>query len=91
MGSFRNESPPRDPKIAYKGSKNAAKAVKGQCHEIFYFWFFSWISFPQTAEYTIRAVSNFLENSREIFAAQGAPPVSLTPVVNGKNFQSEKF
>jgi hypothetical protein len=23
----------------------------------------------------------------EIFAAQGAPPVSLTPVANGKNFQ----
>jgi hypothetical protein len=30
VGSFRNESAPRDPKIAYKGSKNAAKAVKGQ-------------------------------------------------------------
>jgi hypothetical protein len=27
----------------------------------------------------------------EIFAAQGAPPVSLTPVANGKNLQSEKF
>ncbi len=24
----------------------------------------------------------------EIFAAQGAPPVSLTPVANGKNLQS---
>jgi hypothetical protein len=38
--------------------------LKGQCHEIFCFWFFSWISFPQAPEYTIRAVSNFLENSR---------------------------
>ncbi len=27
----------------------------------------------------------------EIFAAQGAPPVSLTPVANGKNLQTEKF
>jgi hypothetical protein len=27
----------------------------------------------------------------EIFAAQGAPPVSLTPVANGKNLQIEKF
>jgi hypothetical protein len=27
----------------------------------------------------------------EIFAAQGAPPVSLTPVAIGKNLQSEKF
>ncbi len=26
-----------------------------------------------------------------VFAAQGAPPVSLTPVANGKNLQSEKF
>ncbi len=37
---------------------------KGQCHEIFDFWFFSWISFPQAPEYTIWAVSNFFENSR---------------------------
>jgi hypothetical protein len=27
----------------------------------------------------------------EILPAQGAPPVWLTPVANGKNFQSEKF
>jgi hypothetical protein len=27
----------------------------------------------------------------EIFAAQGAPPVSLTPVANEKNLQPEKF
>ncbi len=38
--------------------------LKGQCHEIFCFWFFSWISFPQAPEYTIRAVSNFFKNSR---------------------------
>ncbi len=37
---------------------------KGQCHEIFCFWFFSWISFPPAPEYPIRTVSNFLENSR---------------------------
>ncbi len=40
------------------------KRLKGQCHEIFDFWFFSWISFPQAPEYTIRDVSNFFENSR---------------------------
>ncbi len=34
--------------------------LKGQFHEIFDFWFFSGISF---SEYTIRAVSNFFENS----------------------------
>ncbi len=38
--------------------------LKGQCHEIFCFWFFSWISFPPAPEYPIRTVSNFFENSR---------------------------
>ncbi len=31
---------------------------------IFCFWFFSWISFLQASDYTIRVVSNFCENSR---------------------------
>ncbi len=44
---------------------------------------FPWISLPQTPEYLIRAVS--------IFAAQGAPPVTLTTVANGKNLHLEKF
>ncbi len=44
--------------------KNPVQNLKGQWHEIFDFWFFSWISFPQAPEYTIRAVSNFFENSR---------------------------
>ncbi len=39
-------------------------ALKGQCHEIFCFCFFSWISFPQASDYNIRAVLNFFENSR---------------------------
>ncbi len=38
--------------------------LKGQCHEIFCFWFFSWISFPPAPEYYIKTVSNFFENSR---------------------------
>ncbi len=37
--------------------------LKGQCHEIFCFWLFSWISFPQASDYTIRVVTNFFENS----------------------------
>jgi hypothetical protein len=37
--------------------------LKGQCHEIFGFWFFSWISFPPAPEYTIKTVSNFFKNS----------------------------
>jgi hypothetical protein len=38
--------------------------LKRQFHEIFDFWFFSWISFPQASEYTNTAISIFLENSR---------------------------
>ena len=38
--------------------------LKGQCHKIFDFWFFSWISFPQASEYTTTTISNFFEHSR---------------------------
>ncbi len=37
--------------------------LKGQCHEIFCFWFFSWISFPPAPEYPFTTLSNFFENS----------------------------
>jgi hypothetical protein len=53
-------------------------ALKGQCHEIFDFWFF---------QESVSLKPKFAE----IFAAQGAPPVSLTPMANGKNLQTEKF
>jgi hypothetical protein len=46
---------------------------------------------PQAHEYPMSADSNCFGKLAEIFAAQGAPPVSLTLVVNGKNLQSEKF
>ncbi len=38
--------------------------LKGECHEIFDFRFFSWISFPPASEYPIRTISNLFENSR---------------------------
>jgi len=38
--------------------------LKGQCHKIFCFWFFSWICFPPAPEYSIKTISNFFENSR---------------------------
>ncbi len=45
--------------------RSAAKTpLKGQCHEIFCFWFFSWISFPQAPEYSIKTISNFFEKSQ---------------------------
>ncbi len=45
-------------------AKYTGCSLKGQCHEIFCFWFFSWISFPPAPEYSIKTVSNFFENSR---------------------------
>jgi hypothetical protein len=48
----------------YWAQTNICINLKGQCHEIFDFWFISWISFPQAPEYNIRVVSNFFENSR---------------------------
>ncbi len=38
--------------------------LKGQCHEISNFRFFSGISFPQVPEYTIKAISNFFSKIR---------------------------
>ncbi len=38
--------------------------LKGQCHEIFCFRFFSWITFPQAPDNNIRFISIFFDNSR---------------------------
>ncbi len=38
--------------------------LKGECREIFCFWFFSWIIFPHASDNSIRVILNFLENSR---------------------------
>ncbi len=38
--------------------------LKGQCQEIFRFWFFSSISFPPSPKYPIKTVLNFFEHSR---------------------------
>jgi len=54
-------------------SRKLALNLKGQYHEIFYFWFFHESFFSQAPEYTIRAVSMFFSKSAGIFAAQGAP------------------
>ncbi len=64
--------------------------LKGQCHGIFDFRLFFMNQFPHALEYPIRAVSNFFSKIAEIFAAQGAPSVSMTLVANRKNFQPEK-
>jgi hypothetical protein len=38
--------------------------------------------FPPSPEYPIRTVSNFFRKFAEIYASQGAPPVSTTPAAN---------
>jgi hypothetical protein len=68
--------------------------LKGQCHEIFDFWYFSLISFPQAQPLSVplgpfRIFSKTRGDT--VFAAQGLPPVSLTPVANAKNLQSKKL
>jgi hypothetical protein len=42
-------------------------------------------------EYLSTAISNFFRKFAEIFTAQGAPPVSTTPVANGKIFKQKNF
>ncbi len=56
-------------KCTGNSSKTSKDFLKGQCHEIFCFWFFSWISFPPAPEYRI-LLSPF----------QGAPLSSTTPL-----------
>ncbi len=56
--------------------------LKGQCHEIFCFWFFSWISPPPAPEYPIRTVTNFFENSRRHSQIKVHPPFWTTPVAD---------
>ena len=58
--------------------------LKGTVSRDFCFWFFSWISFPQASDYTIRAVSNFFEISRRFSQLKVWKK-------NGKNLQAEKF
>ncbi len=65
--------------------------LKGQCHEIFDFRFFCMNQFPPSLWDYHSGHFKFFRKAEEIFAAQGAPPVSLTPVANEKKIQSEKF
>ncbi len=66
------------------------RVLKGTVPWDFDFSFFSWISFCQAPEYTIRAVSIFLQKFAEMFGAQGTMPVSLTLVATGKNLSIRK-
>ncbi len=36
--------------------------LKGLCHEIFCFWFFPWLIFPQASDNSIRIISNIVKH-----------------------------
>jgi hypothetical protein len=54
---------------------DGAQYLKGQCHEIFCFRFFSRIIFPQARENNVRVILNFFRKFAEIFGYQVAPQV----------------
>jgi hypothetical protein len=56
--------------------------IKGTVSRDFLLLVFFMYQFPPAPEYTINTVSNCFEKLAEIFASQGAPPVSTTPVAN---------
>ncbi len=55
--------------------------LKGQCHKIFCFRFFSWIIFPQAPENNTKVISNFFKNSWKYLQVKGTTG-SMTPVAN---------
>ncbi len=57
-------------------------SLKGQCHEIVWFWFFSWISSPPPPQSMTFRPFRIFSKFAKIFESQGAPPVSTTPVAN---------
>ncbi len=64
--------------------------LKGQCHKIFDFRFFHESVSPKHLSIPLGPF-RFLRKFAEIFVAQGAPTVSLTPVADEKSLQSENF
>ncbi len=57
------------------------KDIKGQCHEIFCFWFFHESVSPKPLSIPFGPFQ-FFRKFVEIFAAQGLPPVPTTPEAN---------
>ncbi len=47
--------------FVYQKCRFFSQTLKGQCHEIFCFRFFSWISFPQPQSIPLRPFRNFVE------------------------------
>ena len=62
--------------------------LKGQCHEVFCFRFYSWITFPQAPEYIIRVVSNFFENSRRNSQLKVCHRWQMQKIFNNKKYST---
>ncbi len=56
--------------------------LKGQCHEIFYLWFFSSNNFSWPQKTRLVTISIFFEYSRRYSIISGASPVSTTPAMH---------
>ncbi len=56
--------------------------LKGQCHEIFCFWFFFMNQFPPSPRVSHEGRFKVFWKFAEIFTSQGAPPVSMTSAAN---------
>ncbi len=65
--------------------------IKGQCQEIFDFMFFHVSCFHQFPPKPQSIPLGQFRKFSEIFAAQGAQPVSLTLLANGKIFNHKSF
>ncbi len=63
-----------------------SNAFKGTVSRDFRLLVFSWISFPQAPEYTIVAISNFLENSRRYSRLQVHHQWQMEKTFKQKNF-----
>ncbi len=77
-----------------------AHVLKGQCHEIFCFRFFSWITFPQAPDNNTRVISNFSKiqgDIRKSMCTTGVndtggklPPVSMSRVAKCHRYQRHR-
>jgi hypothetical protein len=74
-----------------KPSQKSLSRIKGTVSRDFRLLVFFMNQFPPSIWVYHYGHFDFFRKFAEIFAAQDAPPVSRTPVANGKNLQAEKF
>jgi hypothetical protein len=100
-----NPDPDPDPKIRTSAKwiriqLLSSVTLKGQCHEIFDFWFFHESVSPKPPSILLGPFRIFLKICGDtVFAAQGAPPggkwkkssIIMTPLATGINDTGSKF